>query len=151
MGLLDEFVELAENEQQIAAVMLHEIGHVAGRHGLRGTLHNAGIATLLVVIAGDVSAANSFLVTLPALLVQTSYSRDMEAEADLYAAQAMYGHQMDPVELIEILHLLELAHIEPADDESDKKGWFDYLSTHPLGEERFAPLRNLIAQRAASD
>ena len=143
--LTDDFVELAANDQQVAAVMLHEIGHVVGRHGLRGALQSAGIATLLVVIVGDVSSASSLLVTLPSLLVRTSYSRDMETEADLYAARSMIGHHMDPSQLIEVLDRLEQAHMDSTDDEKRDSGWLDYFSTHPLGKDRFKPLREFIS------
>ena len=148
--LTDDFVKLAANDQQVAAVMLHEIGHVAGRHGLRGALQSAGIATLLVVIFGDVSSASSLLVTLPSLLVRTSYSRDMETEADLYAARAMTAHHMDPSELLEVLGRLEQAHTESTDSDKRDSGWLDYLSTHPLGEDRFEPLREFISARPST-
>jgi len=145
--LTDDFIELAANEQQVAAVMLHEIGHVTARHGLRGALQNAGIATLLVVIAGDVSSANSLLITLPTLLVRTSYSRDMETEADLYSARAMMTHEMDPRQLLQVLQRLEQEAMESPRGEERDDGWLDYFSTHPLGEDRFKPLREFIAQQ----
>ena len=143
--LTDDFITLAANDQQIAAVMLHEIGHVSRRHGLRGALQNAGLATLLVAIAGDVSSASSLLVTLPTLLVRTSYSRDMETEADLYAASAMIMRHMDPQQLLHVLHRLEQAHNDSPGGRRRDGGWLDYLSTHPLGEDRFLPLREFIA------
>lgn len=143
--LTDYFITLAANDQQVAAVMLHEMGHVAGRHGLRGALQSAGIATLVVLVVGDVSSASSILVTLPSLLVRTSYSRDMEAEADLFAARALVAHDMDPSQLIEVLRRLEEAHMESSDSDSSNGAWFDYFSTHPLGEHRFAPLRDFVS------
>lgn len=144
--LTDELVALATNDEQIGAVMLHEIGHVIGRHGLRAALHNAGLATLLVIVAGDVSSANSLLVTLPTLLVQTAYSRDMETEADIYAVQGMRAREMDPKQLLAMLRRLEQAHDIESDADRQEDSWLDYLSTHPLGENRLAPLRAAIAE-----
>ena len=142
--LTDGLIALADNDEQIAAVMLHEIGHVVGRHGLRGALQNVGLATLLVLIAGDVSSANSLLVSLPTVLVSTSYSRDMETEADRYAVGAMLERNMDAIQLIEILSRLETAGEEPKTAGRKETNWLDYLSTHPLGKERMQPLRELI-------
>lgn len=140
--LTDELIELAGDDARIGAVMLHEIGHVVGRHGLRAALQNAGLATLLVIVAGDVASADSLLFTVPTLLVRTAYSREMETEADLYATRAMQARRMDPRLLLEMLQRLEQAHATAAGG-ADRR-WLDYLSTHPVGEARLRPLREAL-------
>ena len=139
----DELVELAANDEELAAVMLHEIAHVEYRHGLRQAIHKAGLTTILVLVVGDVSSASTLLTALPALLVETSYSRDMETAADLYAVQQMIDREMDPTPLLTRLQRLEQQGSD--DTEPGDEGLLGYLSTHPLGEKRLQPLREAIA------
>ena len=87
--LTDELVELAASSDELAAVMLHEIGHVEGRHSLRLMLSHAGLAALTFAVFGDVSAAGSLVVLLPNALMESAYSRDMEWDADTFAHDHM--------------------------------------------------------------
>lgn len=49
--------------------------------------------------------------------------------------------------MIEMLHQLELSHEHAAPDARDDDGsWLDYLSSHPLGEDRLSPLRAAISK-----
>lgn len=122
--MTNDLVEMAANDQRIAFVLLHEIAHVQYRHGLRGTAQNAELATLLVLVAGDVSSANSFVLVLPAFLVETGYSRNMETEADLYAIRAMRKHRLDPTELPAILQRLEQGEGAREDGKKARLGYW---------------------------
>jgi Zn-dependent protease with chaperone function len=43
----DRMVRLAQSDEELAAVLAHEVGHVQARHGLRMLLQAAGLAALL--------------------------------------------------------------------------------------------------------
>ena len=47
--MTDELVELAENDDQIYAGLLHEMGHVEMKHGIRRLLNDAGVAALIAL------------------------------------------------------------------------------------------------------
>ena len=50
--MTDDLVELAKSDDEIIAVLAHEIGHVRGRHALRQMLQAAGISALAVALLG---------------------------------------------------------------------------------------------------
>lgn len=84
--MTDELVELAKNNDEITAVLAHELGHVKGRHALRQTLQGTVSGIIIIAITGD---ASSVAAGLPALMMNMSYSRELETEADNYALQAL--------------------------------------------------------------
>lgn len=87
--LTDQLVQLSASKDELAAVLLHEIGHVEARHSLRLMLSHAGLTALTFAVFGDVSAAGSLVVLLPNALMESAYSRDMEWDADTYAYDRM--------------------------------------------------------------
>ncbi len=132
----DDLVDLADNEEQLLAVFAHEVGHIEHRHLLRrligGTVTGAA-ATLLV---GD---ASGVLAAIPATLVDLSYSRDMEREADAYAVELLRANGLSPALLADILEKLEAAHGERG---AAGSSWVNsYLSTHPDTAERARVIR----------
>lgn len=127
----DELVELAEHEDELAAVLAHEIGHVHHRHGLRMVLENSSLALLLGVYVGDLGAMGSILAGLPAVFSQAAYSRSHETEADDHALALMERAGVDPDHFANILRRLGEAT-------GGSAGALDYLSSHPPPEERAA-------------
>ena len=147
--LTDELVNLAENDQQILAVLAHEVGHIVHKHALRRLLQQAGLAAILMTFTGDVSSVSSAVAYLPALLIELGYSRDFEYEADEYALQFMSDQGMDKDHLARALEVLHQHHAgEDEGDASnhshddDKPETFDYLSTHPTTDVRVEKIRN---------
>ncbi len=82
--ITDELVQLATSDEELEAVLAHEIGHVRGRHSLRMLIQGAGVSVLAVVVLGDVGSVSALASAAPAL-VQAKHSRDFEREADGYA------------------------------------------------------------------
>lgn len=79
-GLLDE----ASGPDAVAAVLAHEIGHVEARDATRHALRAAGSAGLLSMVMGDVTGGAA-AVFLGEQVLQASYTREAETEADLFA------------------------------------------------------------------
>lgn len=84
--ITDELIALAKNDDEIIAVLAHELAHVKGRHALRQTFQGTISGLLIVSITGD---ADSIIANLPVLVLNTRYSRDLETEADNYALHAL--------------------------------------------------------------
>jgi Zn-dependent protease with chaperone function len=82
----DQLVALAQRDEEVLAVLAHELTHVQRRHGVRSALQNSGVGFLLGLMLGDISSATTLGVSLPAVLAQAGYSRDFEREADRGAA-----------------------------------------------------------------
>jgi Zn-dependent protease with chaperone function len=147
--VIDDLVKLAENDQQIAAVLAHEIGHVRRRHGLRMALQGAGVAALIAALAGDAVTITKLAVMLPTVLLQSGYSRDFETEADTYAFQRMQAVGLSPQYFADIMQLMEKQRDRRAGTTDKKKAGtppdatrtLDYLSTHPATAERIQRAR----------
>ena len=128
----DELVALAEMDDDVPAVLAHELGHVHHRHGLRTVLRNVGVGVLVAGALGDFVSISALASTLPVLLLQLEYSRRFEREADAYGVALLTSAGIDPGHLADMLERLSGAGGE----------WSAYLSTHPATEERVAAIRS---------
>ncbi len=128
----DGLVELSENDEQIIAVLAHEIGHVENQHGLRTLFQDSITALFLAVFVGD---ATSLSVMIPTILLETRYSREFELEADQYAVELLQAHKVPLTRFSRILFLLDQ---KPSD-----KNDFDFLSSHPAMRKRISIIRDL--------
>ena len=130
----DELVELAEHDDELRAVLAHEVGHLVHRHSLRLLVQNSLVAVVVATLLGDVGGTSALIVAVPTVLVTSGYSRDFEREADDYAYDWMRRNGVAPQRLGDLLRRLEARH---------GGGDGGYLSTHPATEER--------VRRAADD
>ena len=123
--LLDELVALADDDEQVLAVLAHERGHAAGRHGLRALVRGTIVGTFAAWWFGDVS---NLLVVGPTLLLNSVYSRTLEEAADAHAIAVLQANRIAPLRLAEMLRKLEAAH---EDAQKGAPRWLRYLATHP--------------------
>jgi Zn-dependent protease with chaperone function len=74
-------LEAADNPEEVAGVLAHEIGHVVSHDPTREALRAAGTAGILGLLLGDVFGASIVVVATDAVL-NASYQRDAETHAD---------------------------------------------------------------------
>jgi Zn-dependent protease with chaperone function len=127
--ILDDLVKVVDDDQQILAAMAHELGHAHGRHGLRLLLQSSVLGTFLAFYVGDFS---SVLAVAPATLLHARYSRELEEQADDYAARVLRFNGMPPALLADALKKLAASHQGNVD--------MGYMSTHPAIDERIRHL-----------
>ncbi len=134
------------NEAQLAAVMGHEIGHIAARHGLR----KAKDSIKWKVIGGIIGAVNPFPGQIQGELTRTAgklivngtvmkHSRDAENEADYLGLTNIYRAGYNTRGMIEMLQTLQ---------ELDKGGrniLGDIMRSHPPAKDRVEKVRTEIA------
>ncbi|MDH3209521.1 MAG: M48 family metallopeptidase [Burkholderiaceae bacterium] len=125
----DPLVRLAKSDGELVAVLAHEIGHLRQRHGLRRALQGSAMAVVVIAVTGDVGSLVSVTAALPALLVESKYSRDFEREADDFALDYLQRHDIAPEAMGEIL-LRMGKQVGAAGDVPD------FLSSHPATRER---------------
>jgi Zn-dependent protease with chaperone function len=123
----DQLVNKAVHDDEIVAVIAHEIGHVVYRHGMRNAFQASLISLLPTLLIGDVSSVSTVVATLPVILTKLGYSREAEREADMYAVQALTAMHIPAHRLGDLLKRI--------DKGGDLPG---YLSTHPPTPERTA-------------
>lgn len=150
--LTDKFVELSQSQNEIDAVILHEMGHVAHRHSLKLVVQSTLVTTIVMIATGDVNAVADLGLGLGSVLLSSNYSRTYEAEADQYAFDQMLLNDMDPISFATIMRRMtsysESLHAEKekskdddsviskSSDKEENSELLDYFSTHPATEER---------------
>ncbi len=78
----------ADNADEVAGVIAHEIGHVAHRDGTKSVLQGGGLSLLFGMLLGDFVGGGAVVLAARTVL-QSSYSREVEAAADRYGAELM--------------------------------------------------------------
>ena len=131
----DELVRLYEGHpDRLRAVMLHELGHVQFEHGLQLAIRSLASTLLLsALIGGDLNGISEALLGTGNTLLQASFSRDMEREADAYARDALRSLGTSPAELGYALEALSHSTNEASEYLNQV---LNYLSTHPALDER---------------
>jgi len=129
----DDLIKLAEKDEQLAGVLLHEIGHVELRHGMQGTAQKSILALTVIAVSGDINSAGTLLAAIPALLLNAGYTRNMEWEADGYALNEIKRRNLDPLLMADMLEKITKA---------GKVSHSRYWSTHPQSEKRIERIRS---------
>jgi predicted Zn-dependent protease len=128
------------NENALAMVLAHEIGHVQHRHPVRALGRGLALGVILSVVssaAGNAMAQRTLGDT--GLLTTLTFSRGQEEEADATALAALvsiYGHAAGATALFEVLREAAKRPAPPR-----------ILSTHPLTDDRIRRSHDLAASR----
>ena len=93
------------SDEEFAAVMAHEIGHVHGRHGMRSFLQSVGLFAFISFAFGD----PSFLLAGGVGLLNLKYSRGFEREADCFAYHYTVRNNLPATLIGDALQKMELA------------------------------------------
>jgi predicted Zn-dependent protease len=138
VGVNTGLFQVAKNDDQLAAVLAHEVAHAIARHGAermsQQVLMQAGLAGLGLATDQTYAAVAAQAATLVVIL---PYSRTQEAEADhiglFYMAEAGY----DPREAIALWQNFESFGGERPPE---------FLSTHPAPGSRIENLQRLLPE-----
>ena len=124
----------ADNEAQLAAVMAHEISHVALRHGTNQA-SKASAAQLPLAILGGLIGSDSTKAAIVQLgagfavnSVLLKYSRTAESQADIMGTQILFDAGYDPRAMAQFFQKIE--------DEQKGGGGVEFFSNHPSPDNR---------------
>ncbi|HLZ12422.1 MAG TPA: M48 family metalloprotease [Candidatus Acidoferrum sp.] len=136
-------IEVADNEAQLAAVMAHEISHVALRHGTnqasKAQLTQGGLGIVGGLFGGGVSGAMvEQLGAFAAGGVLLRYSRTAETQADISGTQVLYDAGYDPRAMAQFFEKLEA--------ETKGKNPPEFFSDHPSPDHRVDRVDEEIAK-----
>lgn len=123
------------SENELAFVIGHELGHLAGRDPLRALGRGLLVSLALAAIGG---AEGASVAASAAQLGERSFSREQESAADRFAlalVAAEYGHVAGAADF-----LRRLPDAAEAGAAARAASW---LATHPRSAERVAELRAL--------
>lgn len=120
--------DLAEVDPAVLGIVAHEVGHVRYRHGLRLVMEAGAASVIAGWWLGDFSAV---LTAAPAVLVQASYQRDHERQADQESLRLMQAAGIDPRHMVRFFRRLKEA-LPEHDGDTQLLG----LASHPADSER---------------
>jgi len=130
----DRLVLLAANQQELDAVLLHEIGHVEYRHGLRQTLQSLGLVGIVTLVMGnETTLLPDIAPAMTVFLLENHYSQDFEREADRFALQRMQTLGISPRHFAQMMRRIGNAAGETGERQPSIS---NYFSTHPPTAER---------------
>ena len=139
----------AESAEELLGVLAHEIAHVIEQHGIRNMVASAGTFAVMAALLGDLSGISGAIATVAPLLINQSYSRDFEREADEIGYQLLVDANINPQGLTQFFdkilekEKLAFAHIEDENVRDTVVNSTTFLSSHPTTEERIKRLQNM--------
>lgn len=148
IGVNDGIFLYADTQNELAAIIAHELGHLSQRHFAReqGERKQASIPSLAGLLAGIVLLATSgsdagiAAITAGQAAGQAEmlhFSRQREEEADRAGIKTLEAAGLDPRAMPEMFEKLQ--QISRYDDQIP-----EFLMTHPVTKQRIAEAYNLI-------
>lgn len=147
----------AETAAELLGVLAHEMMHVEQQHGVRNVLGMAGIYAVVGAVLGDVSGILATLSTAAPILLNQSYSRGFEKQADVLGFALLRKANIDPSGLVSFFVRLkkqeeeQLAKIENEDAREMLRKVMAYVSTHPATDTRINNLEKLLESGDTAD
>jgi len=143
IGVFSGLILASESEDELAAVMAHEIAHVTQRHLMRGLEEQGRIslpATALLVaaailgaqVSSDAGAAAIAGIQAAALQHQINFTRDNEKEADRIGIATLANSGRDPYAMAGFFERLSKA------SRTYENNAPEFLRTHPVNSNRIA-------------
>jgi predicted Zn-dependent protease len=140
-------IRCCQGEDELAAVLAHEIGHVAHKDGLRA-IKKSRLTSALTIIATE-GAKNlggeelaklteefeGSIADITATLVNSGYARGLEKEADAAAIATMRQVGYNPRGLVAMLQEMK---------KRLKPGGLDFAKTHPDPGDRIADIQGKL-------
>lgn len=121
-----------ENEDQLAGVIGHEIGHVVARHSAEKLAQMElaqGLTGAVTMATYDPGSPNGgYLAQVVSNMLQLKYGRDQELQADDLGVRFMMQAGYNPEQLIGVMEILKQA--------SGPSRTPEFQSTHPDPENR---------------
>jgi len=148
IGVNTGLIAVAENVDELAAVLAHEIGHVRLKHNMQMIEHakKVNIASMVSVLVAiqlsgqNTDAANAALFTGIAGSSQSmiNYTRENEYEADRFGIELLIKSDYNAQAAVDFMRLLQRR------EQSGELSGIEYLHTHPLGANRIAEITSRL-------
>lgn len=126
--LLNGLLQKAQNADELAGVLAHEMGHISHRDHTRMMIQRGGVSFLIGLLWGDITGSAA-VIFVTRTLFEVSYSREAEQNADAFAIAAMHTLGRSPAPMGELLFRITGA---------EGSHTIGILASHPLTEDRRA-------------
>lgn len=141
----------AESAEEVLGVMAHEFAHISRRHVLRSLISAGGIYFVADLLFGGMIGSLAGLSQLAPYLMQMSFSRDYEREADRVGYNYLKEANINPQGMVDFFNRILLEQKQFDDKIKDLAGpALTMLSTHPDTGERIELIKEMIAKEPSS-
>src|SRR5271169_3868561 len=131
----------ADSEAELAAIMAHEIAHVAARHATKNMTKQQiwNMASIpLMFIGGPAGYAIAEIASIAVPLGFLKFSRDAEREADMLGLQYDYAAGYDPQAFVQFFEKLKV------EEKKKHSNLAKMFSSHPMNSERITAAQEEI-------
>jgi Zn-dependent protease with chaperone function len=126
--VFDALIAKANNPDEVAGVIAHELGHLKHRDNMQRLIYNGGTSFLIGLLFGDITGSSA-VIFASRTLITSANSREAETAADTFSIDMMKKLGRPPKAMGELM--LRVTGKEGG------KG-LTIISTHPLTEDRLA-------------
>ncbi len=143
-------IKKLDNEDQLAAVIAHEIGHISNKHGL-SYIKTAYLVDLGATLSRKIAKRKiekersqkllNIAVDVADVLLKRGYSRKQEEEADKEAIRILKKSGYNPYALIEVLEKMK---------KISRNAPIQFTRTHPIPERRIEILKKVATRKKPS-
>jgi predicted Zn-dependent protease len=128
----------ADDADQVAGVLGHEMAHATLRHGLQRISQSLGFAAAVNLLLGDTQGLIAAGAELFQLASVNSYSREQEKAADEEGVRMLHAAGIDPLALARFFDTLK-------EEQGELPGVVSWISTHPQHEARIDAIRDQLS------
>jgi len=128
------------SEEELAAVLGHEIGHVTARHSVRQISQAQVLSIISYAVAREAGSAAGDLTNIASGALVAGYGRDMELQADSLGAEYMAKQGYSALGMIDTISVLkehELYSTEVSKRRgSNQQTYHGIFASHPSNDSR---------------
>lgn len=140
----------ADTADEVLGVLAHEISHITQQHSVRNIMGTAGIYLTINAVLGDMTGLLALVADAAPFLINQSYSRGFESEADEQGLALLHRAGINPQGLVTFFEKLrqqekeQLEEMAGEDNRDSVESTLQFLSTHPATEDRISNLQDRI-------
>ena len=140
MVIYSAILDSMKNYETLAALLGHEYSHIKFRHSTRSLFKSMAGYIFVSVLFNDVSGIAALLLENAQAIRNLNFSRAFEKEADINALEILRQQHINPQGIIDLFSQLQHA------SSGTEKYMPEFMSTHPLTQERLRYMKEEIAQ-----
>lgn len=130
-GILKEM----KSYEELVALLGHEVSHINNRHSMKALCRSLSGYIFISVILGDANGVMAVIGDNANNLQSLSFSRNYERQADQDGLSIMLANRVDPRGMVQLFSRLKDSSLGIVPE---------FLSTHPLTDERINNIQSII-------
>lgn len=137
--VFDKLLEDTESENELAALLAHEVSHIEHRHSLKAMFRALAGYVFIALLLNDVNGLTTIIIDNANTFRSLAFSRELETDADLRGLEILRKNNIDQKAMIQLLQQI-------SKDEDLDLDAVQFLSKHPVTNERITYITKEIDQ-----